>query len=204
MLQKVNPIGKTTDVAQAISEQITQMCDCEYSESFIDNGQFFCSNSREQVIYQAQLLTTDRKTVEEIRNLIQEWVLTKPFVTIDGQSYQLDPHCSVVIREIGDLSCDPTVSALLPPRSSSGGHLVGYSVGIILVLSLVVGTIILAMIIAFYTVRRYRSKKVLDATRYEKFSVQFKVCSHTHHTHTYTHYFALDIISLDPRTVHIQ
>ena len=45
----------------------------------------------------------------------------------------------------------------------------GYSVGIVLVLLAVVGAIIIAMIIAFYTVRRYRAKKATesDATRYE-------------------------------------
>ena len=73
-----------------------------------------------------------------------------------------------MIREIGDLSCDPTVSTL-QLSSGSGGHLVGYFVGIVLVLLAVVGAIITAMIIAFYTVRRHRAKKVAESnvTRYE-------------------------------------
>jgi hypothetical protein len=166
LLQKQNPIGKTADIAQAIGEQIAQICNCDYTEHFIDNGQFFCGNSGKQnlIIYQARFLTTDEKTVEEIRNITQKWVLTKPFITIDGQRHQLDPFCSVVIREIGDLSCDPTVSTLLPaPSSRSGGHLVGYSVGIVLVLSTVAGIIITAMLIVFYAVRRHRAKKATDA-----------------------------------------
>lgn len=98
-------------------------------------------------------------------------MLTKPSITIKGQRHELDPYCSITIREIGDLSCDPTISALQSPPSSSGsgGHLVGYSIGIVLALSAVVTTIITAMIIAFCTVRRHRAKKATesDATRYE-------------------------------------
>ena len=160
---------------QAISKQITQICNCAYSVSFIDSGQFFCSSSERVIIYQAQLLTTNGKTVEEIRNITQKWMLTKPFVIISGQRYQLDPYCSVVIREIGDLSCDPTIPTVLPSsiKSGTGGHLVGYSIGIILLLSAVAGIIIVATIV----VKKYRLKKAKDAGRYDKFRLIFKLRS---------------------------
>lgn len=169
MLQKENPIGKATDVAQVISEQIVQICNCEYSEKFVKSGQFFCSNSRKQIIYQARFLTTDGKTVEEIRNITQKWVLTEPFVMIDSHRHQLDPYCSVVIERIGDLSCDPTVTVLPSGAKShdTGGSFVGYSVGIILLLSVVVGVIIVAII--FYKVKKYKSKRAKDATRYANY-----------------------------------
>ena len=156
-------MGKAKDMAQAISEQITQICDCEYSKHFVDNGQFFCSSSEKEIVYQARLLTTDGKTAEEIRKLTQKWVLTKPFVTISGKRHQLNPYCSVVIQEIGDLTC-----AILNVQSSSvrpskgGGNLVGYSVGIVLFLSVMVGTISVAMILTFYAVKKYRLKKARD------------------------------------------
>ena len=105
-LQNENPAEKSTDIATTIGEQVAQLCQCQYSETFISNGQFFCGNSKKQVIYQAQLLITDGKTAEEIRNITQKWVLTKPFITISGKSYQLDPYCSVVIKEFGDITCD--------------------------------------------------------------------------------------------------
>ena len=163
-IQKENLIGKATDIAQAISEQIAQICNCEYSENFINNGKFFCSSSKKEIIYQARLLTTDGKTAEEIRNLTQTWVLTKPFVNISDQRHQLDPYCSVVIQEIGDLSCDPTVPTVLSSsvKSRTRGHLVAYSVGILLLL----GIIIVTILVAFYAVKKHRSKKVKDATRY--------------------------------------
>ena len=171
LIQKGTRTGKVTDVARTISEQIDQMCNCEYSENFIDNGQFFCGSSKKEIIYQAQLLTTEGKTAEEIRNITQKWVLTKPFITINGLRHQLDPYCSVVIERIGDLSCDPTV-LMSSVKSGTGGRLVGYSIGTVLVLSTVVGILIVAIISVFYKVNKYKSKKVKDATRYDKFTVQ--------------------------------
>ena len=158
-------MGKVKDMAQAISEQIAQICNCEYSKNFVDNGQFFCSSSEKEIVYQAQLLTTDGKTAEEIRNLTQKWVLTKPFVTISGKGHQLDPYCSVVIQEIGDLTCDPTtlnVQSSSVRSSKGGGNLVGYSVGIVLFLLVMVGTISVVMILTFYAVKKYRLKKARD------------------------------------------
>ena len=155
-------MGKAKDMAQAISEQIAQICNCEYSKNFVDNGQFFCSSSEKEIVYQAWLLTTDGKTAEEIRKLTQKWVLTKPFVTISGKRHQLDPYCSVVIQEIGNLTCDPTILNVQSSNVRSSGNLVGYSVGIVLSLSVMVGTISVAMILTFYAVKKYRLKKARD------------------------------------------
>ena len=151
-------MGKAKDMAQAISEQIAQICNCEYSKNFVDNGQFFCSSSEKEIVYQARLLTTDGKTAEEIRKLTQKWVLTKPFVTISGKRYLLDPYCSVVIQEIGNLTCDPTILNVQSSSVRASGNLVGYSVGIVLFLSVMVGTIS----VAFYAVKKYRLKKARD------------------------------------------
>ena len=170
------------------------MCNCEYSENFIDSGQFFCGSSKKEIIYQAQLLTTDGKTAEEIRNVTQKWVLTKPFITISGQRHQLDPYCSVVIERIGDISCDPTVPTS-SVKSGTGGRLVGYSIGTVLVLSTVVGILIIAIISVFYKVNKYKSKKAKDATRYDKFTVQIML------THTFESFTCLIFLS-DLKIVH--
>ena len=122
------------------------MCQCQYSETFISNGQFFCGNSKKQVIYQAQLLITDGKTAEEIRNITQKWVLTKPFITISGKSYQLDPYCSVVIKEFGDITCDAVSPTQLESSVESSTYLLVYSVvvGVLLLLA-ITGVVILML-----------------------------------------------------------
>ena len=111
------------------------MCNCQYSEDFIDGGQFFCPSSRKQIIYQAILLKTSGKTAEEIRNTTQVWVLMKPVLTVSGKSYQLDPYCSVVIRDVGDTSCD-VISH--DAESSNNEIIYGISGGILLIVAVVI------------------------------------------------------------------
>ena len=175
LLQKDNPAEKATDIAQSISEQIAQMCQCEYTQAFVDHERLFCSqDSENQVIYQAQLLSTDGRTSEEIRNITQTWVLTEPFVSVSGHPHQLDPYCSVVIEMIGNLSCDPALpfgptvqsSGVRSKRAGSGGGVVAYSIGIILLLSTVVAVLSVAIVLTFYAVKKYRLKKARDCMRY--------------------------------------
>ena len=109
-LQEENAVRKTSDIAQFISQQVAQLCQCQYSDSFIVDGRLFCT-TKNNVIYQAKLLSTDGKTALEIRNITQLWVLTKPIITIEEKFYQLDPFCSVVVKELGVTSCE-TASSL--------------------------------------------------------------------------------------------
>ena len=90
----------------AISGAVSQLCQCQYNTSFIINHHLLCGDDGSWVIYQGQLLTTEDNSAEEIRNLTQEWVLTKPIIMIQNKSYQLDSYCSVAVEELGDITCD--------------------------------------------------------------------------------------------------
>ena len=126
------------------------MCNCRYSEDFIDGGQFFCPSVMKQVIFQAVFLKTSEKTAEEIRNTTQTWVLTKPFMTVAGKSYQLDPYCSVVIRDVGDTSCDAISSPLLTWLGSNV-YIYGVGGGILL--------LVIVTVVIICTIMCRRSKK---------------------------------------------
>lgn len=85
-------------------------------ESFIHSHGFFCNDNSaiQTIIYQARFVVVGGTTSQAIQSTIQNWVLTKSFITVDGQQYQLDTSCSIVIQEIGETSCDaiqPTSSA---------------------------------------------------------------------------------------------
>ena len=95
---------KVSIVAQFIAEQIEQGCDCHYSASFIANGQIFCA-SKDNAVYQAQLISTDNKTALDIRNITQQWVLSRPTIVIGDLFYQVDPDCSTAISKLGATSC---------------------------------------------------------------------------------------------------
>ena len=165
LLQKENALGKAVDIDMAISDNISQTCDCEYSESFIINGQLLCGDSKKEIVYQALLLTTDGKTAEEIRTLLQEWVLTKPLIIVNKIHYQLDPYCSVVIREISDLSCDPIVPTLPPSGVGQKAGSLGYvAVVVILLLSIIIATV--GITLSCYALKKYRLKKAKEHMMY--------------------------------------
>ena len=145
--QNENSERKANDITITIGKQIASMCNCRYSEDYIDGGQFFCPSFRKQIIFQAVFLKTNGKTAEEIRNTTQTWVLMKPFMTVAGKSYQLDPYCSVAITDIGDTSCDAISPANLSSDSDAGSSgsesIYGIGGGILLLIVVIVAMVII-------------------------------------------------------------
>ena len=80
-----------------------------------------CGDDESWVTYQGLFLTTDSNSAEEIRNLTQKWVLTKPVIRIGNKLYQLDSYCSVVVEELGEIMCNavaPTDAKAVDTSSS--------------------------------------------------------------------------------------
>lgn len=137
-----------TDIVNTITEQISQHCQCTYTSNLIINGQLFCDDDQNQLIYQAQFLKSSGKTPDEIRRLILYWVFTEPFILIDSQLYELDSSCSVIVQTLGNSTCvDPSsITVTIPkpeatPRIPSSFELAtisGVAVLIIIVISLIV------------------------------------------------------------------
>lgn len=142
-LQVKNSTSKMTKIAHFIAQRIVQLCQCQYSGDYIIDGRLFCA-SKNDVVYQAQLISTDGKTAQEIRNVTQQWVLSKPTIMIDNLSYQVDPNCSVIVKELGETSCNaaseshPTnimqsiVNTSIVVSSAIGGMMVLLCIGLII------------------------------------------------------------------------
>ena len=86
-------------------------------------------------------------------------------MTIAGKAYPLDPYCSVVIREIGDISCDVISPAQQAPvynsNPGSSTNILAYSIGgIILIILVILGVVIVVIVIW------KRSKKAVYNIRY--------------------------------------
>lgn len=79
------------------------------------------------MVYQGQLLTTKSKIAEEVRNLTQEWVLNKPFISINDRSYQLNSYCSVIIDKVGESVCD-VISSTEPTLKSDKNSYTGFTI----------------------------------------------------------------------------
>ena len=101
---------------------------------------------------------TDDKTALELRNFTQRWVLSKPVVTIEGKSYQVDSSCSVVVNELGKTSCDilPASTDALPAQLDLPNYVIGTAAAAGAILMLIISVV---TIVVICTVCKNRSKK---------------------------------------------
>ena len=100
-----------TEVIQFIAAQIEQNCQCQYNSSFIVDYQVICTTNNYDIVLQAELLPTHNKAALEIYNIVQEWVLLNPIITINNISYQVDSKCPTEVNELGVTSCSPQQQA---------------------------------------------------------------------------------------------
>ena len=159
----MNTTGKVSDISKSITAAIAELCQCQYTSNFIVDSRLFCKDKSE-VIYQGQLLTTDGKTAEGIRNLTQEWVLNKPLISISNQTYQLNPYCSVVVNKIGVTVCDaifPTEPNLKSENISDADFSAREIVFIVVMALLALVIIVLTVCaIAYFIMRRSKIRQL--------------------------------------------
>ena len=155
----MNITGKVSDISNSVTKAIAELCQCQYPSSFVVDSQLFC-DGKSEVVYQGQLLTADSKTAEEVRNLTQEWVLNKPFISVSDKTYQLIPYCSVNIDKVGESMCDaisPTEPTLKSNKISSAGFTIR-EISFIVVMGLLVLVIVAFAVSATACFIRRRSK----------------------------------------------
>ena len=157
LLQKEKTLTKIMTIEKLITQEIAQRCKCQYSSSFIADGHLFCT-IKNNVIYQAQLFSTDSKTGLEIRNITQDWVLSKPFLKIDGVSYQLDPGCSVVVKELGITACDYEATSQSTVNVTELASFIGG--GCVLMILVIVVVIILVSCWSTWSCRKKHDKRL--------------------------------------------
>ena len=166
-VQRENSARKKSDIANAITEQISNRCQCTYRSSLIIDSQLFCDDDPHKLIYQAQSLKLDERMSDEIRRLIQDWVLTEPSILINSQSYKLDSSCSVTVQTLGNSTCvilspTPGVSEPEAPHTPSSFELaIIAAIGLILLLILLV----VVSLIVFFVTKRSKKKNNTTAQR---------------------------------------
>lgn len=151
-----------SDIANAITKQISNRCQCTYRSNLIIDSQLFCDDDPNKLIYQAQSLKleSDGRTSDEIHTLIQDWVLTKPSILINSQSYKLDSSRSVIVQTLGNSTCvilSPTTGVSEPeaPYTPSSFELATIAVvGLILLLILLV----VVSLAVFFVAKRSKKK----------------------------------------------
>ena len=147
-IQRENPTSKMSAITNATTEQLSEQCQCSYTGSHIVSSQLFCDNNK--LIYQAKFLETSGKTLNEISTLIQKWVLSQPFISINSKPYELDSSCSVFVDAPGISTCalqSTTASTLIPqatlrpPSPLELAAVVGVGIILLLLAIVVIGLV---------------------------------------------------------------
>ena len=152
---------KMSDIASAIVEQISESCQCSYRSSLIIDSQLFCDDDQNKLIYQAQFLKFDRRNPNEIRGLLQDWVLTKPFVLISNKPYKFDSSCSVIVQTLGNSTCIPSSTTGSTTVDATSYTPSSFELATIAVVGLILLLIILVVtsLTVYFVAKRSKKKK---------------------------------------------
>ena len=164
-MQSDSNVREMSDITRSVTEEISRQCQCLYSVGLITRRLLFCDNDRNQLVYQAELLPTANVTSEDARSLTQGWVHTQPSVLINNQTFKLDSSCPVVVKTLGETTCEyyesttesesKSSTVMIASSSSPSIYELASIVGVGLILLILV-TVVICLVV--YFVKR-RSRK---------------------------------------------
>ena len=153
-------------------------CSCEFNSSNIIDDTFSCRGSQGEfkntVVYRATItlqVPVSVSDADSIVDVINEWVQSKPSVTVDKVILELDPNCPAMLDSVTSDDCvaeaPPTNQANQPSSSSSSssmsiGIIAGAVAGVIIILLVII--IIIAIVI-----RRKRKSTYRYYSKYKTF-----------------------------------
>ena len=91
-------------VESSIGDALSERCGCLFSQDYIVNGQFMCSDgpSANTVEFQGRLIGTQNADSVELLFHLLEWLLTEPTVAVGGVSLQTTGNCRVYYNKRGN------------------------------------------------------------------------------------------------------
>ena len=135
----------------AISDALSERCSCSFSQSYIADEQFLCSNgsSTDIVVFRGRLINTQDTDSMELLLHLQEWLLTDPTVALGGVSLQAAENCQVYHGSITNSTpCEYSPIKYGKDRQSIIG--VSASAGI---LALVAVSTLFVMVVVYFCIR---------------------------------------------------
>lgn len=124
------------------------------------------------MVFEAVLLKIDNFTTTHLRDMVQKWVLTGPDILISGQTYKVNPLCSIKVEVLGDTYCEVITESVLPTETSVSKHIppsgvTGITIG---TMSFIVLTVVLIAIYSYHHYGRFGAHRKLkewkDTLRY--------------------------------------
>ena len=112
-LQGIATSEKLSDIANAVVQNINQLCQCGLSVENITESAFQCfANSEQQVTFRARLHGTAQVTSSQLIAYLGTFVFrTDSTIAVQGLRLDVDSSCSIAINTFGDPQCSTTTTA---------------------------------------------------------------------------------------------
>ena len=85
----------------AISEALSERCNCSFSRNNIRDDQFSCNNgpNANNVLFHGSVIGSQHIDSVELLFYMQEWLLTEPSIVLDGFSLHAAENCHIYSKE---------------------------------------------------------------------------------------------------------
>ena len=91
----------------AISDALSERCNCPFSQNDIADVRFSCVNgpNANSVLVHGSLISSEEVDSVELLLYMQEWLLTEPTIALDGVSLHATENCHIYANTTYD-SCE--------------------------------------------------------------------------------------------------
>ena len=112
-------------VTLAISEALSERCNCSFSQNNLTNDQFLCNDgpNANSVLFLGSVIGSQNIDNVELLLYMQEWLLTEPSIVLDGFSLHAAENCHIYSKEPTNTtygSCEWLPNTLRECRTSMG------------------------------------------------------------------------------------
>ena len=134
----------------AISNALSERCNCPFSPDNIAEEQFLCINSpnSNSVLFRGSLTGSEDVDSVELLFFMQEWLLAEPTIALDGFSLHAAENCHVYSKEPANMTygnCEWLPNTLRECRQITTGTFI--SIGLLALIALSVLAILVVVCI---------------------------------------------------------
>ena len=140
--QHDHPLEKISDFVDAVSEEMSNICDCYVPADHFGDMRLVChKGSPNRVILQGRMIVIHTRNASELRVYLAQWVSAAPHVIVQGVQLVAENKCSVNLSELGDSKCMMSEAEMDIKQQNSGADNVP-------VVPVVLGIIIIVVLVA--------------------------------------------------------
>ena len=101
-----------SDIKRRVTEEIAVKCSCKFTSSNIIDDAFSCRGSQGEfkntVVYRAMITLQVPASITDadgIVDVINDWIESKPSVTVNGLALAVDPNCPAMLDSFDSSDC---------------------------------------------------------------------------------------------------